>query len=205
MKIQNDTKVSYKRSEQAWESHSCHEGRGGGAQAAAREGTSSGRPRPHGGRAPGPGQGACSGPLHPPPPRPNKRGREGLKAALCLPKPDSPAGSPLGARNQQKASSAQGTGAAARRGGREARGGAVPDTPVGGGQRLTPVAGRSGHQDPGLGTPARRPSAPGAPPRAHCLSTLSHASSLLLTRSYKQDFIRDTPPPKRKTPPEHTA
>lgn len=78
-------------------------------------------PRWKGARA---GPGRLQRALHPPPPRPNKRGREGLKAALCLPKPDSPAGSPLGARNQQKASSAQGTGATA--GGEDGRPGAGP-------------------------------------------------------------------------------
>eukprot|EP00069_Balaena_mysticetus_P004157 bmy_17127T0 len=148
-------------------------GRGDGAQAAGQEGTSSGRPRPHSGRAPGPGQGACSGPLHPPPPRLNKRGREGLKAALCLPKPDSPAGSPLGARKQEKASSAQGTGAAA--GGEDGRPGAGP-------RQTLPWAGPAAQKGPlchPRGGQVRRPGPRARHPRPQTLCTWGHPTSPL--------------------------
>lgn len=142
--------------------------------------------------APGPRAGVrapAAGHSHPPPPRWNKRGREGLKAALCLPKPDSPVGSPLGTGKQEKASSAQGAGAAA---GREA---GRPEARSPGrswaAQLLTrghcapSVAGRSGP-----GTLTLQVVWTGAP--GGRLSALSRASSFLLSRS-EQHLGRDAP------------
>ena len=119
------------------------------------------------------GSGRLQRPLHPPPPRPNKRGREGLKAALCLPKPDSPAGSPLGARKQEKASSAQGTGAAA--GGEDGRPGAGP-------RQTLPWAGPAAHKAPlcrPRGGQVRGPGPRARHPRPPTLYTWGHPTSPL--------------------------
>ena len=161
---------------------------GDGAQAAGREGTSSGRPRPHSGRAPGPGQGACSGRSILPHLGRTKGEEKGSKRpsvcqSLTHPRARRLA---LGSRKRQALLREPELRPAGRTGG-QGRGRARRSR--GRGRRLTkrpcaaPVAGRSGAQDPGLGTRARRPSTPGATPRAHCLSTLSHASSVLLAVS----------------------